>query len=471
MTVITKSKYVTGLSCVNLLWHEVNAPDKVPKDAGAQALMDQGTEVGHLAKKLHKKGIEIPYGNGAVALTKGLLKKRVPLFEASFCHKDCYCKVDLLVPVHDDEWDLYEVKSSTKVKDDHIEDVSFQRYVLSNAGIKIRRAHLMFINNEYEKKGKIDVKKFFESEDITDLTDKSEEVEANVVRLLKVMNGKKPKVVYGEDCKDPKDCPVCVKDFEQFEVANLVGFAQKSYPFINKGVTTFDKLPKDLKFTDKQLIQMKKKEHLNKDAVKLFLGKVKYPLYCLDFEAFAHAIPIHDKTRPYQAVPFQFSLHVMDKEKVQHHEFLADGAEDPRKAVLKALKAIKNQGSILMYTSYEKRILEQLADYAKKEAKWLHKLVDRLVDLSEPFRKFDIYHPKQEGSYSIKAVLPAFTGTSYAELDIGEGTMAQREYLRVTYGKVSREEKDKIRKALLTYCKQDTEAMVNLFNKLKTMTR
>lgn len=466
MTALTKSKYITGLSCINLLWHEFNAPDKIlDADEGAKERMQAGIEVGHLAKKLHPKGVEIPYGSGAVHLTKEALKKRVPLFEASFCHGDCYCKVDLLVPVHDDEWDLYEVKSTTKVKDDHVEDVSFQRYVLQNAGLKVRKAHLMFINNEYVKKGAIDVKKFFESEDITDLTDKPDEVEANVKRFLKIIQGKKPKVKYGEDCKDSLECPVCAKEIEDAEITKLVGFTARSYALLNQGIRTFKDLPKDIKLTDKQKIQIAKKPVVNKEAVDEFFKKIKYyPLYCLDFETFAHAIPLHDGTRPYQAVPFQFSLHIYDNG-MHHKEFLADGTEDPRKALIEALKVIGPKGSVLMYTSYERRVLEDLADYSKKDAKWIHDIINRLVDLSEPFRSFDMYHPAQEGSYSIKALTP-FTGITYGELDISEGTMAQREYVRITYGKVPKEEKARIRKALLEYCKQDTDAMVELVESL-----
>lgn len=463
---------MTGLSCINLLWHEFNAPDKIPPDdEGSKDRMQTGIEVGHLAKKLHPKGIEIPYGSGAVHLTKEALKKRVPLFEASFCYKDCYCKVDLLVPVHDDEWDLYEVKSTTSAKGEHVEDVAFQRYVLQKDGIKIRRAHVMFINNEFVKKGAIDVKKFFESEDVTDLTDKPDEVEANVERFLHIINGKKPKIVYGQDCASPSECPICSQDIEPFELTKLVGFGKKFYPFLNQGITTFKQLPKDLKLTNKQHIQLTSKPNTNKVAVKKFLDELTYPLYCLDFESFAHAMPIHDGTRPYQAVPFQFSLHVIDKDKVEHREFLADGAKDPRKELIKALKMIGSKGSVLMYTGFERKRLEELADYSKKDSKWIHKIIERLADLSDPFRTFDVYDPKQEGSYSIKAVLPAFIGISYAELDIGEGTMAQREYLRVTYGKVSKEEKEKIRKALLTYCKHDTEAMVKLVNVLRSISK
>ncbi len=428
--------------------------------------MQTGIEVGHLAKRLHPKGVEIPRNNESLQLTKELLKKRIPLFEASFAHGSCYCKADLLVPVHDDEWDLYEVKSTTSAKDEHLEDVAFQRYVLENAGIKIRKAHVMFVNNEYVKKGAFKPKQFFSAEDVTDVTDKPDEVEANVKRFLEIISGKKPQIKYGEDCKESLKCPVCAKEIKHEEIMNLVGFTKKGYALLNQGVKTFKQLPKDTKLNAKQKIQIAKKEVVNKKAVKMFLDSLHYPLYCLDFETFTHVIPIQDNTSPNQIVPFQFSLHVVHAEKVEHVEFLADGTKDPRKELIKALKAIGPKGSILMYSSYERRCLEQLADCSKKDSKWIHAIIHRLIDLSEPFRTFDVYHPKQEGRYSVKAVLPAFTDITYDDLEIGEGTMAQREYLRVTYTKVSKEDKERIRKALLTYCKQDTEAMVEILKVL-----
>src|SRR3990170_7348970 len=91
--VLSKSKFNAGLSCPKLLWCMFNAPDKIPPiDEGTQAIFDQGHEVGNLAKQLHPEGKEIPFGKGALELTQDLLKKRVPIFEASFSYKNAYCK-------------------------------------------------------------------------------------------------------------------------------------------------------------------------------------------------------------------------------------------------------------------------------------------------------------------------------------------------------------------------------------------
>lgn len=473
---LTKSRYCDGVSCIKLLWFQFNAPESIPPaSADAKARMEQGIEVGNIAKKLFPKGIEIPRDN-ATTKTKELLKKRVPLFEASFSYGQLYCKVDLLIPVDKDEWDIIEVKSTTKVKDEHLDDAAFQTFVLKNAGIKIRKTHMMFINNEYVKKGKIDLKKLFSKEDITnDVLEKLTEVEENVPRFLKIIDGPMPEVEYGVDCQAPNDCPVCSQDVADFEINNLYYFGKKAWPLVNQGITKLKDLPKSVVLNERQKIQvqstLKNKPFLDIASLKKFLKSLKFPIYCLDFETFGTAIPMYDGTRPYQNVPFQFSIHIMkDWKSQQHIEFLSDGKGDPRKELLKALKAIGNKGTILAYNaSFEIKVLEALAEAFPKESKWIHDLIDRTDDLLIPFREFWYYHPLQNGSCSIKEVLPALTGKTYEGMEINQGGGATHAFLNILQGKVSKSEETKLRKALLEYCGQDTEGMVDILRVLNKL--
>ena len=459
---------MSGLKCPRHLWFLINKPDQLPKfDAKTQARFDIGHDVGNYAKKLHPKGIEIPFSNEAIKLTKEALKKRVPLFEATFSHKNSYAKVDLLVPVHKDEWDLYEVKSSGSVKDDHVKDVSFQKYCLEGAGIKLRKCHVMFINNEYVKKGKINPKLLLESEDVTDQLETT--VEEQITQLITIIQGKEPKVQLGTECKDPWKCPVCSNEIKG-DVANLYWIGNKAWQYYNQGITHIKDLPKDFKYNQKQLIQKANKLHVNKENIHKFLKTLEYPIYCLDFETINPTIPLFDNSHPFQQLPFQYSIHIITKDSIEHKEFLVNHNKDPRKDLIAALKKIGPKGTILAYNaSFEKSVIEDLADYSKKDSKWLHALIPRFQDLLTPFKNFDIYHPKQNGSCSIKAVLPAFTETSYKDLSIAEGDTAQLEFMRITYTKVSKEEKEKIRKALLKYCERDTQAMVDILNVLKSL--
>jgi len=209
-------------------------------------------------------------------------------------------------------------------------------------------------------------------------------------------------------------------------------------------------------------------------------------------------IPLFDGTRPYQQIPFQFSLHIQEYPGTpsRHVEFLETRARDPRPALIEALRAIGPEGSVLAYNmSFENRILGELAEAFPTEATFLRGLITRMRDLLQPFRDFSLYHPAQKGSCSIKQVLPAFTSMSYDALDIHQGDQAAREYLQVVYGDSGDKpegdptaipwgtltgttggssdlaRRDKIFNDLRRYCAQDTLAMVELLGVIEGYVR
>ncbi len=463
-----------GLSCSKLLWFHFNAPELIPAfDDTTQAIIQQGHEVGDWAKKLYPEGVEIERSRNSVNITKDFLAKRVPLFEASFAFKNAYCKTDILVPVDSDEWDLIEVKSSTQVKEEHLQDVAFQKYCLEGAGLHVRKTKVMIVNNEYVRKGGIDVLQLLKVEDVTEpVLVILPEIEENLQLMLAVIQGGMPKTEFGVSCKTPKECPVCSKELEGVDVVELYYLGAKAWSLVNAGIRKLSEMPKDFKLNAKQEIQktavITGKPIVNKVAIEKFLQRLAYPLYFFDFETINPAIPLFDNSRPYQQIPFQVSMHIIKKPDAtpEHVEYLHDDADDPRPAIVQALKAIGASGTVLAYNmSFEKRVIEELEELFPKE-KWLHSIAERLQDLLIPFREFAYYHPAQHGSCSIKKVLPALTGVSYEGLEIKEGSIASQEYLRMTFGDVSIQEKERIRKALLTYCGQDTQAMVDVLRAL-----
>ncbi len=190
---ISKSKYLFGLQCPKLLWHAYRAKDLIPEpDALAQAVFDQGHEVGNLAKRLFPGGIEVGLGitdlRQTVALTRQALQLRRPLFEAAFTTEHAYARVDILNPVGADRFDLYEVKSSTMLKPVYLHDLALQVRVLRDSGIDLRRYHLVHIDNEYVRCGDIDPNDFFIREDVTERVDELlPSVESNLDRMHEVI--------------------------------------------------------------------------------------------------------------------------------------------------------------------------------------------------------------------------------------------------------------------------------------------
>ena len=255
---------------------------------------------------------------------------------------------------------------------------------------------------------------------------------------------------------------------------------KKGIELYGNGVLAIKDIPVGFDLSDNQHIQKKCEEtgepYIEEKKIRSFIDDLEFPLYFLDFETYSVAVPLHDGTSPYQQIPFQFSLHVlksMDSEP-EHHSFLAEDSEDPRPAFLKALKkVIGDKGNVVVYNApFENRILNELSRDFPKEGGWISAVQDRFVDLLIPFRKFYYYHPKQEGSASIKNVLPALTGKSYADLEVAGGEAANIQFLFMALGgtdgkKPSGEEVKKIRENLEKYCELDTEGMVDILRILQ----
>jgi len=213
-------------------------------------------------------------------------------------------------------------------------------------------------------------------------------------------------------------------------------------------------------------------KHIDKLQIKNFLRNLKYPIYYLDFETIAPAIPKFDGMRPYQRIPFQFSLHIQSKTgKIKHISFLADGTNDPRPKFMQALRDnLKKRGSILVYNQgFEKGVMNECSTVLPEFMEWYKGNIEpRVKDLLDVFRNFYYYDPKQKGSASIKAVLPAMSDLKYSDLEISEGMFASNEYERVTYDpSVSKKERNNVREALERYCELDTWAEVEIVGALR----
>ncbi|NQU42442.1 DUF2779 domain-containing protein [bacterium] len=179
-------------------------------------------------------------------------------------------------------------------------------------------------------------------------------------------------------------------------------------------------------------------------------------------------MPVHPKTKPYQAIPFQWSLHVLGRDgALSHEEFLADGQADPRPRFAESLlKALGEEDPILVYSSYEATVIKGLIRDLPDLSGHLQGLLPRLVDLL-PLIREHCYHPAFKGSFSIKSVLPALIPElGYDDLQIQDGITAGSLFLNTLDEFIPSIEKDRIRDDLLRYCERDTLAMVRLYEVL-----
>lgn len=479
---LTKSKYMSGLQCPKKLWIETNQRDLIPPVTPSQQfIFDQGHEVGDIAQKRYPKGFLLPQNHMQikenVEQTKKELETPRPLFEAGFQFERCYARVDILNPV-EGGWELIEVKSSTKPKDEHFPDLAFQKWILEKNDIPIKKVSLLVVNREYVKHGDLDVNEFMTKHEVdVEVNEHPQFVEKNVTTFLNTMDQKTcPETPIGYQCTKPHECPIiphCWKDVPDRSVFDLERDLKlkKALDLIEQGILHLKDIPKDYDLKPKQVIQVEAAKSgnpiINKEEIKRFLKDITYPIHCLDFETIGPAVPIFDNTSPFDAIPVQFSIHTIEEDNtITHKEFLVEKPEDQNDFAKALIEAIPDKGTVLEWTAYEERCIKMLIkEHPNLETK-LQKILQRIIDLNQPFKQFHYYHPDQKGKSSIKNVLPVMTELTYKDLEVQGGNEAAMLILDL-WKNPSKKRKDD----LLAYCAMDTEGMVKILKELQRLSK
>ena len=416
--------------------------------------------------------------------TKALIAKGTEvIYEASFKEDGIFVMADILVK-NGDTWDLYEVKASTYVKEYHIHDTAMQWYVISKS-IKLNSAYLVHINNQYTREGDLNIKALLTVQDITcKVLEKQNTITPNLLEMKAMLSNSMPEIDIGKHCSDPNAC-----DFQSYcwqhipkqnSVFNISYARGKHWELYYQGVLSIDDIPDDFRLGKNAALQIKHHKSqeikIDKAKIKEFLDTIKYPINFFDFETFQNAIPRFQNQRPYTQVPFQYSLHILHEDgSLEHKEFLGDENSDPRRALaLQMLKDITATGSIIAFNqSFEKKQIEGLALTCKDLSAPLLALNERFIDLAHPFQYKHYYHPKFNGKYSIKIVLPTLfpddDELDYKKLgSIQNGGDAMNTFANLHLLK-DKTQREAIRKDLLAYCRLDTLAMVRIWEKLHQM--
>ena len=488
---LSKSTYCKGLQCNKMLWLEKNKPNEI-KDTNNDAILEQGNLVHEVARYLFGKHINIEYTDNLKEMIKDTYRtiesyKDVIITEASFNYEKNFCSVDILKK-KGESYEIYEVKSSTSVKDVYINDASYQYYVLTNLGLKVTKCSIITINNQYERVGNLDLNKLFLISDITDtVLSLQPEVKNNISKINACMNEEiEPKINITENCFKPYSCPFfkyCTRSLPTpnvFDITINPGITGLKY--YQKGIYSFEDLLKE-KINNKQRERIEfelydKKDHIDVPNIKKFLNTLSYPLYFLDFETYQMPIPLYDNVHPYEQVPFQYSLHYLSKEnsELKHLEFLSNSGIDPRRELaLHLVNDIPLNVCTLAYNmKFEKGVIKRLATLYPDLSKHLMNIHDNIKDLIIPFDKRYYYSKNMHGSSSIKQVLPALFPNNpeldYHNLDlIQNGSDAMNSFRNLD--NMSKEEAMYIRERLLRYCELDTYAMVKIYKKLKEVVK
>ena len=483
---LSKSTFLKGLQCEKALYfhkHHYKLKDEITETQ--QAIFDQGNSVGELAHQLFPGGIncqpEVFYEyNKALASTKQALDHGRPvIYEAAFFFNGVFVYADILV--EDEEgWKVYEVKSSTSVKEVNIQDAALQSYVIEQNGIKLKDVCIVHLDNTYERDGELQVEALFTKTSVlSEIKTLSPRIPKEIERLKAVIDRKTlPEKSIGAHCSSPYTCDFMgqcwghIPEDSIFDVGNLR--TKKKFELYDQGIVLIKDIPDAFELSDKQRMQVEgvKNNTSYVDSMRLnqFLDALHGPLYFLDFETMGSGVPLFDRTRPYQQIPFQYSLHVQDTDQIKHFEFLAEtDGTDPRISFIKQLILdCRSEGDILVYNiSFEQSKIEELIQAFPGYQVPLEGIIRRLKDLMIPFQKGWYYTPEMKGSYSIKQVLPALVPElSYKQLNINEGGTASTTFAAMANGTFDGGF-EQTRIDLLEYCKMDTYAMVEILRVLR----
>ena len=480
---LSKSRFVTGVQCHKLLWWTVHDPDAVElqPDKVLHDLFDQGRQVGELARTRFPGGVLIDLPHHArqerVAATRGALDAGAPaIFEATFIAEDTFVAIDVLQQ-HDGGHRLIEVKSSTSRKDEHIPDVAVQAYVAAASGIEVKAAEVMHLNKEFRHPDEGDL--FARTDVVAEVAGYLGNVPDELARQQAMLTGPLPDAPVGLHCFEPRDCPFlerCWPD-SPHHIRNLSGVGpKKTAGYLARGIQWVRELPKTekLNFTQKRQLKAMAEDRLVVEPtlareLEPFTGRLGF----LDFETVGRAIPVWSGMAPWQQAAAQFSYHERQADGTYTHaEHLAEGPQDARPPLVEAMvRATARADRVVMYTSFEKTRIRELQRAVPHLADELAALEAKLIDL-HPVVKNCVYHPDFGGSFSLKDILtPLVPELTYEDLVIVDGRVASVEIARLLFvaDKIPKHERDRVRRDLLDYCKQDTWAMVRLLEELRKL--
>lgn len=489
MRILSKSKLMAFRQCSKRLWLEVNRPELRKDSAATQASFAMGHQVGDIAQQLYDpngEGVLIdPQAEGfdaAFARTQLLLQSPQPIFEAGFRANGALAFADVMLPVQQGDqpaWRMVEVKSSTSVKDYHRDDAAVQSYIAHASNVPLVGIALAHIDSSWIYPGDGDYRGLLTEKDLTgEAFNRGDEVSGWISDAQQILTtDKAPDIKTGTQCNQPFECgflAFCRSQEPQAQqpLSWLPGrFNNKLSDHIEaKQVTELRDIPDDL-LNDKQRrvkeVSLSGNAYFDQAGAAQDLALHQLPAYFMDFETIQFSVPIWKGTRPYQQIPFQFSVHHLAPDgTLTQQAFLDLSGADPSEAFAQSIiNACGNQGPIFVYNAgFETSRIRDLAERLPHCAQSLLALNQRVVDLL-PIARERYYHPSQKGSWSIKAVLPALCpDLNYADLEgVQDGGMAMDAFLEAISPNTNPARQKEIEQQLLRYCELDTYAMVRLW--------
>lgn len=483
---ISKTQLLNGKRCKKALWFQLHAKEQ-SKENNNPLKIEIERWVAESAFNLFPQGKRIYAHRKARDEVIKDSKKAIwgnnnIIFNAGFETEGIFFTCDILEFSHEGNR-LYAVKTSNRVKSEHIEDIAYEKFLLKQVGISVEKVFIIHINSDYERGDTLDYSSLFNIEEVTEYMCKFQDDFMDTMKSFSECSKEKkePYKPLGEYCLKPYVCEfknICWKDVPQNSIFDVTSLSlDLKFKYFNEGIIGFEQAIGKVKLNDNQrmqiLCELKAEEFIDRDKIHNFLNEIRYPLYFLDFETFSSPIPQFEKVRPYEQIPFLYSLHTIETQggELKQNYFMGHIGKDPRRALAESLvNNISSKGSVLVYNkSLEKTVIKDLAFQFQDLSSSLMKIRENIKDMMIIFQRRYYYVRAMKGSHSIKNVLPALFpdehNLNYELLDIKNGEMANNIYTLLPFK--SKEEQKIIQKELVKYCSLDSYAMVRIVEKLK----
>lgn len=499
---LSKSEYMLFLRHPTWLWLKKFDKDKLPPiNDDLQAVFNAGHEFENYAEQLFPNAAKLGFSDYSEYQTlssrteQEINKGAETILQGKLDANGLTCIFDVLQKVGEKEFNLIEIKATTKAKSEHEYDLAFQTLVLKRAGYSIRNISIIHANKEYERSGEIDPQSLCKQTDITEKVKallpftEQQVVEAQKILAQDSMPDISPRhvnrvgipgvsqwfqewmVIY--KTLKPNDDPYNVYELS-YSNAEQIGQLE------DIGIIKIANTPDELVLRPKQFAQIKTtredKPIIDKEKIAEFLYSLQYPLYFFDYETMSSVIPFFDGMSPYKDYPFQYSLHIIrsPEAEVEHYEYLHNEKSNPVLGLLNQLKKdIDLEGTVLTWNmKYEKGCNDRMISMHPGFAEFLSQLNEQIDDLMTPFSEMWYFHKDFFGSASVKKVMPVLAPElSYKELNIGDGLLARRMWTETVLEDKNQADREKIMEDLSRYCALDTYAMVRIYEELQKIVK
>ncbi|MDP3999067.1 MAG: DUF2779 domain-containing protein [bacterium] len=501
MITLSKTDYILFRECPKNVWYKIHQPDIYYKSELSdfeKHIIETGNEVELVARQIFPDAVLIEGRHEAAQkLTQEYIAKKQPvLFQPIFLKDNFLAAVDVLkFNQETGSYNIYEIKASNDIdKKRHFYDLAFQVNLLRKCGVKVGVINLMHLDSDYVRSGELDIFKLFKSDDITkEINGLCGEVAIEMDKALDYLSQEaEPKgsccCIYkgrSNHCSTFNHSNPHVPAYSVHDITRIGLSKKKLTELADSGNFHIHQVPEDMELSVPQRNQIDShtfdKVIINKGKIAEELENLVYPVYFIDYETFPSAIPMFDGFSPYQQIPFQYSLYVLESPsfakasegkpaELKHFEFLHAENSDPSRAFAESIKNhLGNIGSIIVWSKkFECSINKQIAERLPEFKDFIDSINNRTYDLMDVFTKQYYVHKDFRGSASIKKVLPVLAPELlYKGLAIQEGGTAASSWIKLIGNEISPEEKSKLKGDMLEYCKLDTFAMVRILEELE----